>query len=346
MKVKIFTLFLVVALLSFTGLAFAENGGWYYPGGYQGPGHSDDNPLVGNIDTRAKIEGLGNKPEILYNWAGNDEVILTDGVQIYPTASGLKEIWDYVVVKDIDNDVTKVKANLYNPSPVNEKIAEIWKIKITNNNRDFQDYAILQGKKGKIITAEQATEIRLLLDNGEAELYAGSWSGMDYRFPPGEYKWTDIVYDRGGNSDSQDKVFEWMEAKVLELDFDQIDFGTLISGGTSYVNGDDQMIRRDGKPTLKNEGNVPLRLKVKTTDLVGKETDEKITGEDVFDVKFRTEVPENYSANEWKILTNPLLVAVDGKNVPISFSVHPGLGLPNDIYIGTTEIMAEKYITP
>lgn len=345
MKVKFFILFLVVALvglLGFSASAFAEDGGWYYPEDYQGPGHSDANPSV-SIETKAKIEGLGNRPEILYNWAGNDEVVLVEGVQIYPTASGSKEVWDYVVVKDIDNDVTMVKANLYNPDPVNEKIAEIWKRKITNDNRGFQDYAILQGTKGNIITAEQAAEIRLLLDEGKAELYAGSWGGMDYRFPPGKYKWTDIVYDRGGNSDSQDKVFEWMEAKVLELDFEQIDFGTLISGGTSYVNGDDKMILRDGKPTLKNEGNVPLRLKVKTSDLTGTETGEKITGDNVFDVKFRTEEPEDYSANEWKVLINPLLVAVDGKNVPISFSVHPALGLPNDIYIGTTEIMAEKY---
>ncbi|MBI4744241.1 MAG: hypothetical protein HY776_05425 [Actinobacteria bacterium] len=326
MRFKIFMLFLVVALLSllsFSTSAFAENGGRYYPKEWEGGGHSDENPSA-SILTKAKIEGLGNRPEILYNWAGDDEDGLTDGVQIYPLASGLKKVWNYVVVKDIDNDVTMVKAILYNipENPINQdqRLAEIWKIKFDNTRRDFQDYAILQGRKANIITAAQATEIRSLLDNNQAELYAGSWSDMDYRFPPGEYKWTDIAYDKGGNSAKKDKLFTWMEAKVLELDFEEIDFGTLISGGTSYVDGDDIMILRDGRPTLKNEGNVPLKLKVKTTDLVGRETGEKITGPKAFDVKFRAADYVKYDANVWFELANPLLVATDGRNVPISFA--------------------------
>ena len=60
----------------------------------------------------------------------------------------------------------------------------------------------------------------------------------------------------------------YMSYKVVEFDFDKVDYGSVIINQRKLVSGDTNWATPD-RPTIKNQGNVNIRMQASASDLVG-----------------------------------------------------------------------------
>ncbi|EMR74334.1 hypothetical protein MBGDN05_00845, partial [Thermoplasmatales archaeon SCGC AB-539-N05] len=89
------------------------------------------------------------------------------------------------------------------------------------------------------------------------------------------------------------------------------------------------------KPTLKNEGNVPVEIRIKNTPLTMIGTQYEIIE---FDYQFKGHIG-GYYADEWVTLPEPLCVCNTEK---LDLSIHAQEGLPQGDYSGSFTIQIYK----
>ena len=84
--------------------------------------------------------------------------------------------------------------------------------------------------------------------------------------PNGSYTVEVTATDKGGLTGANTGNFTVGITCALEIDFSSVDFGAINPGSSSTVTGDDNFSAGDGKPTIKNIGNVNIDVKQSITD--------------------------------------------------------------------------------
>jgi len=84
--------------------------------------------------------------------------------------------------------------------------------------------------------------------------------------PDGSYTVEVTATDKGGLTGTNTGTFTVGITCALAIDFSSVDFGAIDPGSSSTVTGDDIFSAGDGKPTIKNIGNVNIDVKQSITD--------------------------------------------------------------------------------
>lgn len=131
----------------------------------------------------------------------------------------------------------------------------------------------------------------------------------------------------------------YMSYKVFELDFDKVNYGSVIINQRKLVSGDKDWATPD-KPTIKNQGNVNIQMQASASDLVGgSDPVQTIPASALgihllgFDISSLSNTPQ--------VLENPL---VPGTPEQIDFDITPPNGTILNTYSGTFVLeMAPQY---
>jgi len=84
--------------------------------------------------------------------------------------------------------------------------------------------------------------------------------------PSGSYTVEVTATDSGGLTGTNTGTFTVEITCALDIDFSSVNFGAIDPGSSSNVTGDDNFSAGDGKPTIKNTGNVNIDVKQSITD--------------------------------------------------------------------------------
>ena len=310
------------------------------------------------VPTTATITGSGSPPIIKAQWELPDDYPDVPGTQVDIVPSGTRMMYAYVVVMDPNgrNDIAQVFCDVYHPDGTLKFQVHGVKLEPT----DPVDVAEMEAAKADAVLAETGTWTtnvpEMLLDptlppvpgepitqdvadwldeeifNTETAYMYKVEIPMEYHQICGVYTVESWATDKSGEQSFRlVSWYEWVETKVLELDFTAIDYGEIVPCVEKVVPGD-YVLDPAGpappvKPSVKNEGNLPLYIGVHSTAMVGDTTGKTI--ED-FDAKFRDE-KLTYKACVDTWFTNPLPLCNTEK---INFSIHAPEGTASDTYRG------------
>lgn len=310
------------------------------------------------VPTTATITGSGSPPIIKAQWELPDDYPAIAGTQVDIVPSGTKMMYAYIVVMDPNGrgDIAQVFCDVYHPDgtfkfqvhgvlldpTVSDDMAEMEEAKAagvaaetgtwTTNVPEMLLDPTLAPVPAEPITQDVADWLDEEIFNTETAYMYKAEIPMEYHQPCGRYTVESWATDQSGEQSLRlGSWYEWVETKVLELDFTSIDYGEVVPCIEKIVPGD-YVLETAGpappvKPTVKNEGNIALTIGVHSTAMVGDATGKTI--ED-FDTKFRDEKIQ-YVACEDTWFANPLDLCSTEK---IIFSVHAPVGTPSDTYRG------------
>jgi len=115
--------------------------------------------------------------------------------------------------------------------------------------------------------------------------------------------------------------------RVLSLDFTGVDYGPILPTVAKWVRGD--VIFGSGMPTIENFGNIAGLVDVASTKMIGVNQKKEINE---FDVKIGTGSEFVYNSAAPALNVNTIDPCTPYQ---IDFSIHPGSGIPADVYTGT-----------
>ena len=302
--------------------------------------------LGGAGDSTGPSGGAGapDAPIIHYSWVWKDEDRPLPGTQINCMPSGYHEWLKIIIVLSDPNglgDIEDVKAQVIYPE-------DIWpwcgcpKFKVSAEPLCSDNDCVVnfsqKAKEAGLITGEEYDKIIYnTLDQPNWTMYvaffemwycepAGYYDvlvwGVDNAFQIGEvYSIAEDLSGSGGFG------FEFVECLTLEYDFTALHYGNIRPSVTQYIQGDKDLSTPQ-YPTVKNEGNVPIHIRIKSSPLVMNNTQYEI---DEFDYKFKGEIA-TYPADTWVDIGPTLCVCNTEK---LDLSIHAREGLPQGHYSGT-----------
>ena len=297
--------------------------------------------LGGAGDSTGPSGGAGvDAPIVHYAWVWPDEDTTTPGTQINCVPSGMKTGLEVKIVISDPNglgDIEDVKAQIIYPE-------DVWpwcgcpKFKVSAYEVccDTAKAQAMLAKQAGLITGDEYDKIYYnICDQPNWTMYVADFE-MWYCEPAGYYDvlvWgvdnafqIGAVYSIGAHQTSG-FAFEFVQCLTLEYDFASLDYGNIRPQVMQYIQGDKDL-NTPLHPTLKNEGNVPIHIRIKSSPLVFVGTQYEIIQ---FDYKFKGE-SAGYVADEWVDLTETLCLCNTEK---LDLSVHPQEGLPQGPYTGT-----------
>jgi hypothetical protein len=90
---------------------------------------------------------------------------------------------------------------------------------------------------------------------------------LDNHDHPGVYTVQLKVIDQQGRVTFGECKFDYMTIRAIELDFNTINYGTIAPGIEKDIAGDPIFANPGGLPTIKDQGNVPIKVKIRASDL-------------------------------------------------------------------------------
>jgi hypothetical protein len=279
-------------------------------------------------------------PVVLFAWVWEDEDLLTPGTQVTCVPSGFKLAVEVKIVIDDPNgleDIEDVKAQIIYPE-------DIWpwcgcpkfKVSATQITSSITiEQQAFDAKHAGLITGEEYDRIIYnILDQPNWSMYV-AYFDMWYCEPAGYYDvlvWgvdgafqVGEVYSVAAHQTSG-FGFEFVPCLTLEYDFTSLNYGNIRPSVTQYIQGDKDLSTPQ-YPTVKNEGNVPIEIRIKSSPLVMAGTQYEI---DEFDYKFKGETA-TYVADEWVTFGEMLCICNTEK---LDLSIHAREGLPQGHYSG------------
>jgi hypothetical protein len=146
--------------------------------------------------------------------------------------------------------------------------------------------------------------------------------------PAGEYNVQNYGVDKAGSTGNLSYAFDVLPVVGLRIDFNKVDFGTIIPNTAKWIPGDLNFSPpNDTKPTVKNVGNVPMTLSLLFSKMIGQNQQKEIIE---FDAQLDAEQIPVINAGIPVTFTHTL-----GSNVlgQLDLSIHPG-SIPADNYLG------------
>lgn len=294
-------------------------------------------PYTQDVPTEATIpSSSGSPPEMKYIWVLPDEDTSTPYTQLNIQPSDYKnDIYAYVVAKDPQgrDDIQKIYVDVFYPQ-INDTYHGQKKYEVEAQKLDpvNDESAILQAMQDALdaglITQSEYDDIYYeIFSQPEAYMWEANLH-MWYCQPAGRY----LVQGWGTDTRSEvsqriDTYMDWLATVVLEIDFQNgINYGDLQPGVEKVVQGDYD-ITTSTAPTVKNEGNVPVKIEIYSTPLVHEQYDKEIT---TFDYQFLG-VHKTYQAKKWTNIGTLDLCHIE----KLDLSVKADVGLPAGHYSGT-----------
>lgn len=240
-----------------------------------------------NVIVNAVVGSAGNPPAINYQFAlsddGDEPLHATLGTQILPLpgvgiTESKKYFKKYVVVSDPNGvaDIASVYEQL--KDPLGNLIPGKPEVTATDITGDILQYtaALDEALHSNLITAAERTDIIDGLNPSKAryKIYVVE-NYLTNHDAPGKYIVYFKVVDNGGGFAISTTLFvDWLSLKAFELDFSAIDYGSIVINSRKVVAGDALWntlvgIPPANRPTIKNQGNVPVRMQASATNLVG-----------------------------------------------------------------------------
>ena len=321
-------------------------------------------------NTAATVVGAGGDcpgpaPLIKAVWITPDEDNTTMGTQVFPTASGNKTITVYAVVHYPARDsISQVFVDIYFPNGTKKfhpgfnmnKVADTTEIENALSNAVTKElgYVNVEYYSAKDpdtnddlfpwydghnapITQNIKEEIKTEIFQKEtAYLYKVSID-LDYCEEAGTYKVRVFATHTSGNPSSDFfAYYYWIPTAIIHTDFDHLNWGDITTNEWYTIMGDENM-NTPSKPTIKNEGNIRVKIGVSSTRMEDTSKQHYITK---FDVKFRGYRRE-YSPDHtvWFSSTDQQLELCHMRQ--IDFSVHAPEGIPKGTYTGTLTIYVQ-----
>jgi hypothetical protein len=288
-------------------------------------------PPVQQVTTSAQITGLGGPPLVEAKWelSPNDDP-LTPGIQIWPNhGPATTPVCVFAVVSDPHGvaDITAAYADVYHPDGTFKlqihMVVETDPVAIQN--------AIDAAYDTQQIDAAEKAYLEYLIEKHLGILWWGCFD-YDVHQMAGVYSVEAWAVDQSGTQSAPlVNTFEVMPFVVLDIDFDNVDYGAILPTTDKWVGGDDVFSPGDGKPTVWNRGNADAKLRVHSSSMVGATYGKLI---EQFDVELLLQ-QEVYYASQWVELAGPL-VPCNPKQ--IDFSIHAPAGTPADTYSGVLDI--------
>lgn len=300
-----------------------------------------------DMGTEAVIDGAGTPPAVNLWWAWQDCDPSSAGTQVMPSTANpvagegsTTEICIYAVVSDPNGiaDITDVYFDVYHPDESYKVQVHMTRITSLTTIESKFDQAV----GSNLITAADKT---LYYNNGIVKnvkaLYRGCFTYHTHQIP-GWYGIKLVAVDQNGNTNlytTDYSKLQVLQVLVLALDFDGVNFGSILPNTEKWVAGDDTFDICGGPcvangenyfATLWNQGNVPLQIEVHSDQMLGIALGKTI---DRFDVQLLGD-HYDYDYDQEVILGGPLMPCTPTQ---IDFSIHPG-SIPADTYQGTLYI--------
>lgn len=285
----------------------------------------------------------------------------TPGLQVAPVLEGSVRIGFYAVVTDEQGvgTISAVYADVWHPDKTYKYEIELHPVGLCDDHYDktialaIWDHVI--SEHPDLLTyydGYDAAEIREEINQEEAYIYYGD-AYISYCQPGGWYyvgvravdtygAWCDYLYNK----------FWYIPTAAIRVDFDSIDYGTVILSSVDWVGGDQDMDTPE-KPTVRNIGNTPVELYVWQDDMgLGK------SNEGQPDQYWNVEYDARLGADGEVVVYEPeetddgkLGVRIPGvlplcTTEKLDFSIHVKKALPGIDYTGTMKLYAYISGTP
>jgi len=91
--------------------------------------------------------------------------------------------------------------------------------------------------------------------------------GLAYQDPAGDYRVKIAALDQKNEAGTLENSFKYLELVAFEIDFDNIDYGSMRLNNAKVLSGNDAFLANDGQPTLRNIGNTRLEINIKQNDM-------------------------------------------------------------------------------
>jgi hypothetical protein len=263
------------------------------------------------------------------------------GTQIMPELGvGLdlvdKEFWKYVVV------TTPFGAD--NIAAVYEKLLDVNRVAMTPEMTmtEMTDWVEVQqvlaeALNQNVITQAEYDNYHYILDPAkrQAKIFKVP-NTLDNHDEPGTYTVWFKVVDKQSRLSILEHPIEYMTILGIELDFAAINYGNIIPGVEKVVSGNEVLSDGDGYPTIKNQGNVPIQVRVSSTDLT-----EPLYGQTISAVNLSVEL---LGTHVYDLSGNGQVVPGQAFLQPctptqIDFDIKAPVGTAQGIYSGTISIV-------
>ncbi len=269
----------------------------------------------------------------------------TDGLQVKPIPGGDVTVGYYAILTDPEGvgQIDHVYADIWHPDGSFKYQIELFPI--TNITRELEIWDHVTSCHSDLIKY-----------NGynDSEIYDELWEGLAYIYyaeakinycqPGGWYyvgirghdtydTWCNYLYNR----------FWYIPTSIVELDFTDINYGTVATSVDKWIGGDSNMLT-SSKPTVRNIGNTPVELYVWQDDMeFGKtngswnvEFDARLGNPGLYgDVRYH---PEEMDVDHLGVRIPGVLPLCTQEKM--DFSIHVYKGMPGLTYTGTMKLCA------
>jgi hypothetical protein len=304
-------------------------------------------PAMASVTTSVTVQSGGGSPPIIKaKWEQDTTAKLEDGDPSHTTLGsqflpplvfgGVKEVWYYAVVTDPNgvNTITQVSAYVYHPDDSYKYKVPLTKVvgdPTTLINLFNAAYAA-----GLVTLNDGMTIADILdqLDKGTAQIWSGR-ANLDYHQPGGNYKVEVDAFDGLSLSEKLINTFLYVPGKAFEIDFTNVDYGTVLVSSEQMLAGDKDFTTPN-RPTVRNVGNMPIQLTVNQDDMgFGKDVN------NIWQVEFDARLG---SDNVNKVVFDPFVTTTLPNLLPncnteeLDFSIHVKQGTPGTTYNGIMTI--------
>jgi hypothetical protein len=296
-------------------------------------------------------QGGGNAPVVLCKWETPDEYPAL-GTQVDPPATylGEKQITIWAVVRDIEDNgnVAQVVADVYHPEgpPLygSMKYGNLELVKVDRLSEGIPAF-VAAGTYGTVVyqthnpedppvpyTYEEVLE---WLNENQAQVWMVTFI-IHYCQPAGDYRVVVYAVDQHSNiSAPMTNTFLYVPTAAIELDFTSVTYPDALMSSHVWTLGDTNF-GTSAAPTVRNIGNVNVRLDIKQNDMG---FGQYITGEYKveYDARLGPDTGSNtviYDPNVKTRLPNKLLLC---HTMKLDFSIHIKFATAG-IYSGTMTI--------
>jgi len=301
-----------------------------------------------DIDIEVQVKSEENPPMIEYMFVLSDTGDLThvkDGTQILPNPGtgnddDLTYFNNYVLVSDPNGlkDIEQIYERLLDCND-NQILSEMTAVDITDTPE--QSNALDEALLSNFITQSDYNDIVSKLNDNQVKMFRIE-NYLNSHDKPGEYKVYFKAVDKGDAYIEDYVNFEYMSIKILELDFNSLDYESIIIGKEKNVEGD-YIFDPAGNsiaPTLKNQGNTEFQISISATNLSGANDPTQTIPASALSCELLGQfVNFNYCESG---LSNEVILdryLIPGIPTRIDFGLTAPYGTPSDIYSGQLTII-------
>ena len=269
----------------------------------------------------------------------------TPGLQVAPVLGGSVTVGYYAVITDPQgiSTVQSVYVDVWHPDGTFKYQIELHPLGLTDSGYDKTDaldaWDHVTNCHHDLIKYNGYDDYDIWDEINEelAYVYYG-WAEISYCQPGGYYyvgvravdtfgAWSNYLYNQ----------FWYIPTAAIEVDFDTIDYGTVVISHTQWVGGDQDMLTPN-KPTVRSIGNTPVEIGVWQDDMEFGQTDGHWNV--YFDARLSADgTVVEYDPFEDGVMIPGFIPLCDKEK--LDFSIHVLKGFPGDVpYTGEMRLYA------